>query len=267
MLPRGKKEKKGPPCPRCFREVAYGALLLKVALPCDTPYNTPSMTKKSRGRGGRSKIGGLRYNPPHQTNKGSHHAQDPHSRGHLPPRRAVHSRPSTPQNHPRTETPSTPKPSSAPARPLQLTQQASYRQLLFGLAPPLLPTPRPARLGHLALSPPDPSRSPLARAAHWARRATVLDRHTTCHAPRSRWCWWRARPGGSIHLIMLRTVGGRRDGRCAAWERGRMGLLAGWWGVAGGSVVGGRVGERGPLDGVVAGRYGSAVVGSGSVVG
>jgi hypothetical protein len=51
MLPRGKKEKKGPPCPRCFREVAYGALLLKVALPCDTPYNTPSMTKKSRGRG------------------------------------------------------------------------------------------------------------------------------------------------------------------------------------------------------------------------
>ncbi len=43
------KKRKGHPCPRCFREVAYGALLLKVALPCDTPYNTPSVTKKSRG--------------------------------------------------------------------------------------------------------------------------------------------------------------------------------------------------------------------------
>jgi hypothetical protein len=195
------------------------------------------MTKKSRGRGGRSKIGGLRYNPPHQTNKGSHHAQDPHSRGHLPPRRAVHPRPSTPQNHPMTKPPLPrsphPHPHPPPTHPTSLLSPTAVR-----IGSPTLATPPPARLGHLALSPPDPSRSALARAAHWAGGARDCP-GTTCQVV------GEAVGAGGGHGLGVRYTllcsvpsGGGETADALAWERGHMGLLAGWWGVAGGASLG-----------------------------
>jgi hypothetical protein len=136
-------------------------------MPTTHLYNTPSKGHLSRAVGGCSKIRGLRYNLPHETNKGSHHTQDPRGRGHLPPRRAVHPPTPTPQNHPRTKPPLPrsphPHPRPAPSRPTSLLSPTAVRTGSSTLA-----DPRPARLGHLALSPPDPSRSPLARVAHLA---------------------------------------------------------------------------------------------------
>jgi hypothetical protein len=66
---------------------------------------------------------------------------------------------------------------------------------------------------------------------------------------------------------MLRTVGGRRYGRCACMEKGSYGAIGGvawcgWWGVVGGSV-----GERGTLDVVVVGSVRVCGGGFGVVVG
>jgi hypothetical protein len=183
------------------------------------------MTALSRGRGGCSKIGGLRYNPPHQTNKGSHHAQDPRGGGHLPPRRAVH-----PQ-HPRPKTtrgrnPLYPEALILTLALLQVAQQASYRQLLFGLAPQLLT--------HHALPPwapcsiasrPCPKPAGTSGSLGWRRKGLPWNRLPSRW--RSRWCWWTARAGGSIRPIMRRTVGGGDTADALAWKRGHMGLLAG----------------------------------------
>jgi hypothetical protein len=192
------------------------------------------MTKKSRGRGGRSKIGGLRYNPPHQTNKGSHHAQDPHSGGHLPPRRAVHPPTPTPQNHPRTKPPSTPKPSSAPAP----SSNSPNKPPIANCCSDWLPhschtTPCPPWTPCSIASRPFLKRA--GTSGSLGRQSKGLPWNRLPSRWRSRWCWWRARPGGSIHLIMLRTVGGRRDGRCARMGKGSYGAIGGvvgcgWWG-------------------------------------
>jgi len=54
---------------------------------------------------------------------------------------------------------------------LQVAQRATYRQLLFGLAPPPLPQPTAPCIGYPALSVPDPSRSALARGVDLAGEA------------------------------------------------------------------------------------------------
>jgi hypothetical protein len=198
-------------------------------------YSTlPPFVKSPRGG---SKIEGLRYEPPHQTNKGSRHAQDPHSKGHLPPRRAVHPPTPTPQNHPMIKPPLPrsphPPPTSAPAPPPPTHPTSLLSPTAVRTGSPTLAAPPPARLGHLALSPPDPSRSALARAAHWAGGARDCP-GTTCQAV------GEAVGAGGGHGLGVRYTllcsvpsGGGETADALAWERGRMGLLAvgcGWWG-------------------------------------
>jgi len=117
---------------------------------------------------------------------------------------------------------------------LQLAQQASYRQLLFGLAPQLLPHhPLPA-LDTLLY------RLPTLPEARWHELLTWLAAQGIALEP-------PAKPlekplvlvdgtgRGSIHLIMPNIVGGRRYGRCARMEKGSYGAICGavwcgWWG-------------------------------------
>jgi hypothetical protein len=138
---------------------------------------------------------------------------------------------------------------------LQVAQQASYRQLLFGLAPQLLPTHALPALGTWLYRLQTLPEAALARVAHLAGEAR--DRPGTArHSPRrSRLVLVdRSRAGGSITPYYAQYRRGaairqmRSHGKGSYWAYWRR-----WCGVAGGGVVGGCVCERGAFDGGVAG--------------
>jgi hypothetical protein len=224
------------------------------------------MTKKSRGRGRAFENWGIEVQ------------STPSNKQRLPSRaRPSQQRTSTtsPSRSPATvhapkppddQTPSTPKPSSAPAPPSNSPNKPPIANCCSDWLPHSChTTPCPPWTPCSIASRPFPKRAGTSGSLGWRRKGLPWN-----HLPsrwRSRWCWWRARPGGSIHLIMLRTVGGRRDGRCACMGKGSYGAIGGmvgcgWWGVVGGSV-----GERGTLDGGVVGSVRVCGGGFGVVVG